>query len=107
MKNAEKLVAALDGAVAVTWDTCHKIYVIKDADALSSVTAMGYGEEEGSLVLATDDKFELLYTIEDWYEQACELKMVDAISVVDGERVFETLVEQGEDEDEDDEEWED
>jgi hypothetical protein len=90
--------------VAVTWDTCHKIYVIKDADALSDMVASGYGEEKGSLVLAVDsDPSTLFDTVEDWYEESCELKMIDLISVVDGETVFETLVEQF-DEDEDEEE---
>jgi hypothetical protein len=90
--------------VAVTWDTCHKIYVIKNADALSDMVASGYGKEEGSLVLAVDsDPSTLFDTVEDWYEESCELKMIDLISVVDGETVFETLVGQFEEDEEEEE----
>lgn len=102
MNISAELVAALDKAVAVTWDTCHKIYVLMDDEALRQTLANGYGQEEDSIAYAGQD--DLLDKVEEWYDEACELKMVDAISVVDGKEVFETLIEQFDEDDEDEDE---
>ena len=88
-------------AKAIAWDTCHKIYLLMDNEQVELMR--GYGYEP----LITSDEMtpaEMLETLKDWYESSCFLRFIDAVSTdhEDPNRGFETLIGQGESEEEED-----
>jgi uncharacterized protein YgbK (DUF1537 family) len=97
---------ALPDAKAIAWDTCHKIYVLMDDAQVEKMREYEYDP------LITKDEMneqEMLDTIQKWYDESCGLRFVDAVStnLEDPNAGFETLIAQGEDwEDEDDEDEE-
>lgn len=90
---------ALQGAVAVAWDTCHKVYVLKDDEQLRVTRELGYPliVERATESPAEDADEALLETIKDWFSRSCPLRFVQAVATgIDGDPNdgFETLIEQ-------------
>ena len=88
-------------AKAIAWDTCHKIYLLMDNEQVELMRGYGYDP------LITADEMspaEMLETIKQWYEDSCFLRFVDAVNTnhEDPNAGFETLIGQGESEEEDD-----
>ena len=97
-----EVLLTLGDAVAITWDTCHKIYVLMDEASVEKVTGYGY---DPIIRKDTTTTREMLATLQDWFEQSCGLKFINAVATVKGEpnMRFEALLPQGyfdEDEDE-------
>jgi len=96
----------LGDAVAIAWDTCHKIYVIMDEAQVQKM--IGYGYEDDMIKATDSNPKEMLNTLQDWYANSCALKFIQAVSTVEGDpkNGFDSLIPQGffdidEDEDED------
>ena len=96
----------LNEAVAIAWDTCHKIYVIMDEAQVQKM--IGYGYEDDMIKATDSNPKEMLNTLQDWYANSCALKFIQAVSTVEGDpnNGFDSLIPQGffdldEDEDED------
>ena len=92
----------LGDAVAITWDTCHKIYVLMDEASVEKVTGYGY---DPIIRKDTTTTRELLSTLQEWFDESCGLRFINACSNVKGDpnMGFEDLIPQGyfdEDEDE-------
>lgn len=85
---------AVDRAVAMHFDGCHKIYLSMDKEQVAQSEEWGYD--------TVTPNFDVL---KEWYEESCFLKFVNAVSTVKGEpnAGYEVLIPQGFDEDEDDE----
>jgi len=95
----------LGDAVAITWDTCHKIYILMDETQVQLMIEYGY---DPIIRKETTTTKEMLSTLQDWFEKSCALKFIQAVSTVEGDQNngFDSLIPQGffdldEDEDED------
>ena len=65
---------ALDDAVGITWDGCHKIYLIMDLGQHAEF--MSYGYEP----IGVDDPDDALDILGRWWDQSCFLRFVTAVS---------------------------
>lgn len=79
---------ALSKAVAITWDKCHKIYVLMDEGQV--VKTQGYGYDP---IIRVTSQTNALATLTKWYEESCGLKFISAVSGEDDE--FSDLIPQG------------
>ena len=87
-------------AEAITWDGCHKIYVLMDDEQVAKMIEYGY---EPIIALADITPVEASGLIRDWYEESCWLKFVQAVRTdSNGSPDFTDLIEQGAEEDEED-----
>ncbi len=74
-----KVQEAVNNAVSVTWDTCHKIYICADEDSHNQQVEYGYEMEridaKGNLpdgTSAVDQLFE-------WFTNSCGLEFIQLI----------------------------
>jgi len=90
-------------AKAIAWDTCHKIYVLMDDEQVE--TMRGY-EYDPLITDREQTPEEMLITLKDWYASSCGLRFIQAVSTnhENPNAGFESLIGQGEDEVEEDEE---
>ena len=90
-------------AKAIAFDTCHKIYLLMDNEQVELMRTYGYNP------LITSEEAtpeEMLATLQEWYEDSCGLRFIDAVSTnhENPNAGFETLIGQGDfAEDEEDE----
>lgn len=97
----DKVEEAMDDAILIAWDGCHKIYL-----AMDDYEAKWFAEEYPHVLKA--DAETMLATLIKWYEESCPLRFVNAVTYneEDPNAGFETLVaqfaDQEDDEDEDD-----
>jgi hypothetical protein len=102
MKNVwSKVEDALVGAEAITWDECHKIYILMDGAQVDQMEDYGYDP----IIRARDTTpEEMLSTLKDWYEHSCGLRFIQAVATVEGDpnEGFTSIIGQFED-DEDEE----
>lgn len=87
-------------AKAIAFDTCHKIYLLMDNEQVELMREYGYDP-----LITTKDSTpeEMLATLQEWYEDSCGLRFIDAVSTnhENPNAGFETLIGQGDfDEDE-------
>jgi len=86
-------------AKAIAFDTCHKIYLLMDDEQVETMRGYGYDP------LITNEEMtptQMLETLKQWYAGSCFLRFIDAVSTNhdDPNLGFETLIGQGEDDDE-------
>lgn len=97
-KNAywDKAKFALTFAKAITWDECHKIYVLMDEKQIKEMIGYGYDP------IRVTDKDEALATLKEWYWKSCPLAFISAIGTVKGNpnEGFADIIPQGADWDE-------
>lgn len=82
-------------AKAIAWDTCHKIYVLMDDEQVQKMVEYGYKDD-----MLTKDELttrEMMNTLQDWYDNACGLRFIEAVKTVEGDpnKGFTTLIGQG------------
>lgn len=84
---------ALLTAKAITWDGCHKIYVLMDDEEVESTREMGY-----SPIVPVTDPDQALATLKEWFEESCGLRFISGVKTVDGDPNdgFTDLIAQGE-----------
>ena len=90
-------------AKAIAFDTCHKIYLLMDNEQVELMREYGYD----TLITAEQNTpDEMLAILQNWYEESCGLRFIDAVSTnhENPNAGFETLIGQGDfDEDEENE----
>lgn len=97
MTNLKNLIKErLENAKGITWDKCHKIYVLMDKEQVKEMRSYGYEvvtpTYEGEQV-TPEEMFEMVIN---WYRRSCELRFIYAVSTnhENADLGFETLVEQ-------------
>jgi len=99
----DKVEEWLPDAKAITWDTCHKIYVLMDDEQIEIMRDYQYDP-----ILLVEDLGvkEAFQTLIRWFHQSCGLRFINAIETnhEDPNAGFTSLIAQGEGEDEEDEE---
>ena len=92
-------------AKAIAFDTCHKIYLLMDDEQVEKMREYGYDPLVTSAEAEPDLMLEML---KDWYESSCNLRFIDAVSThpTDPNLGFETLIGQGENFQDDEEDLE-
>ena len=89
---------ACEDAVAITWDECHKIYLLMDDEQVDIMKGYGY-----DITFVTDEQT-AFDTLSGWYDESCGLRFIEAIRTEpDPIKGFTSLIEQFADEDE--QEW--
>jgi hypothetical protein len=96
----------MEDARGIAFDTCHKIYVLMDDAQIAKMREYEYDP------LYTKDEMsagEMYETLKTWYAESCGLRFIEAVSTVEGDpnEGFETLIGQGDDYDEEEEDYED
>jgi len=96
MKNPDLVYDRVNGAKAIAWDTCHKIYILMDSEQVELMRGYGYDPLITADQMSADEMFEM---VEDWYENSCSLRFIQAVSTnhIDPNAGFESLVDQFED----------
>ena len=98
-KYRDEIRDAVESAKAITWDKCHKIYVLMDDEQVAEMRDYGYdpivGRDE-----ADDDG--MMWLLRQWYEKSCGLRFIESIATnhEDPNGGFTSLIPQGAD-------WED
>jgi len=89
----EAVEEALETAVAVTWDECHKIYVLMDSGQVELMR-----EYEYDPILPVADKADALKVLEAWFAESCGLRFITAVESGhdDPNDGFTDLISQGE-----------
>lgn len=64
----DKVKKALADCKGISWDGCHKIYILATEDDVTNQISYGYSVERPSLE-----------TISNWWYNSCELRFVDGI----------------------------
>lgn len=84
---------ALEDCAGIAWDTCHKIYILKDDKQFEKMGEYGYD----TLIHSNDmSAAEMLATVKTWYEDSCFLKFIDSVKTKkDGTDKWKSLIEQG------------
>jgi len=82
---------ATQDALAITWDECHKIYLVMDQGQIRDFIEYGYE-------LTTGHPSDLQKKLRDWYDDSCDLRFISAVSTNkdDPNLGFVQCIEQGE-----------
>lgn len=70
----DRIIEAIEGAHAITWDECHKIYISADAE-----TTAEFKEWEYSITLIEPDA-NAAETLQEWYDDSCPLRFISKVS---------------------------
>lgn len=85
----------VDASAGIAWNGCHKIYVLRDAAEVERVREMGYGKRDSALISrAEQPHIDLNLRVQEWYEESCGLRFIDATRVVEDKTEFTTLIAQ-------------
>jgi hypothetical protein len=68
-----KVIDALDNAVSIAWDGCHKIYILGDQVSHEEQIELGYTPE------LVEDKEAALARLWKWWNSSCSLKFINRI----------------------------
>lgn len=100
----EDVLDACGDAVAITWDGCHKIYVLMDDEQVELMTGYGYDP----IIPVVSDQL-ACETLREWYDESCWLRFISAVRSVDTDPNdgFTSLIGQFDDEEEWDEDEDD
>jgi hypothetical protein len=83
-------------AQGISFDGCHKIYVLMDDQQVKQCIEWGYGEDESSLITDLNPE-EMLTVLKNWYESSCDLRFIEAVTtnLENPNAGFKTLIPQG------------
>ena len=70
----DRLIEAVKGAHAITWDECHKIYITADEE-----TTEEFKEWNCSITLI-ESAVDAAETLQEWYDDSCPLRFIQKIS---------------------------
>lgn len=96
----EGVETAISQCKGIAWDGCHKIYILMDDQQMAQMAEYGYDP----LISASEkNAYDLFETVQEWYEDSCGLRFVNAVQTVDGDPNlgFTDIISQGWGEDED------
>ena len=69
---------AVGSAKAITWDGCHKIYVLMDDQQVQQSEDWGYDP-----IIRVADTEEAVNTLKQWFDESCGLRFINAVSTVE------------------------
>lgn len=78
----EMINVGIIGAMGIAWDGCHKIYVLKDAEAMDTQRGYGYDENTklgGSRLFLVSD-VDAAQMLKSWWHHSCGLRFITAIT---------------------------
>jgi hypothetical protein len=83
----------VQNAKAITWDECHKIYVLMDDEQVEKMHEYGY---EPIITSSEADSGHMLDLLKEWYNESCGLRFIEAVATNndDPNAGFETLIPQ-------------
>jgi hypothetical protein len=84
---------ALPDAKGITWDGCHKIYILLDDEQVAQSTDWGY--EVIPVEQTIEGRKSALATLKEWYADSCGLRFITAVGTENGVGVYEDVIEQG------------
>ena len=92
----DEVEAELDEAKGISFDGCHKIYILKDDQQVKQSAEWGYGED-GSFLVTDLTPDEMLILVKRWYEASCGLKFVQSVATNedDPNEGYESIIPQG------------
>ena len=65
---------AVENAVSIAWEGCHKIYIQLDQESHDEMVEMDYDP-----VLVTEDKNAAVTQLWEWFDNSCGLRFINAI----------------------------
>ena len=78
----EGVETAISQCKGIAWDECHKIYILMDDAQMDKMAEYGYDP----LIKASDSNaYDLFAKVQEWYEESCGLRFVNAVQTVDGD----------------------
>lgn len=95
----DRIIEAVKGAHAITWDKCHKIYISADAE-----TTEEFKEWDYSITLIPQPfkpEVDAAETLQGWYDDSCPLRFISKVSKrrsPDSDPEFESVISQFDDE---------
>lgn len=87
----ERIVDAVKGAHAITWDGCHKIYISADQQMTAHMEKIGYSME------LVDSELNNATTLQNWYDSSCSLKFIQKIHSPGKNEDYENIIPQFDD----------
>jgi len=95
---------AINKAVGISFDGCHKIYILMDPNQYKKQEFLGYGDaNDGSKLERVISPQNSLGVVKAWFDNACGLRFVESVRTVPGtfndNDGFVRLIAQGEDDD--------
>ncbi len=102
----EDVADALNDAISIAWDGCHKIYVLLDEEEHKLMDGYGY---DPLLRLDSIGKDKALAELKEWYDVSCGLRFVNSVRSfpADPNKGFTQIIPQFSEEDEYDEDEDD
>jgi hypothetical protein len=76
---------ATETAAGIAWDTCHKIYILKDLEQVRQMREYGYGDEndpDSLITRAEKTADEMAEIVAEWYAKSCGLRFVRSVRTV-------------------------
>lgn len=90
MSTDELIAEALESAVALAWDGCHKIYILMDDEQANLTRSYGYGSGDGDsefqwIEHEPEGRNRAAATLRDWWDDSCGLRFINTIRTVPGD----------------------
>ena len=86
MTTDQLIAEALETAVALAWDGCHKIYILMDDEQANLTRSYGYGESDGDEGFQwVEDRDHAAATLRRWWDESCGLRFINTIRTVSGD----------------------
>jgi hypothetical protein len=90
MNTQELIDEALESAVALAWDGCHKIYILMDDEQANLTRSYGYGSGDGDSVFQwiehePEGRARAAATLREWWDESCGLRFINTIRTVPGD----------------------
>lgn len=88
---------AVDGAVSIAWEGCHKIYIQLDQASHEEMIGFGYTP------IPIQDNDKAVQQLWEWFDNSCRLRFINATKKNGQQTDFIDVIPQGEYDSEDDE----
>ena len=70
----DTVLKALKGAKGITWDGCHKIYILADDESVENSESWGY------VVTPVENTLTALDKLYEWFDHSCCLRFIHKIT---------------------------
>lgn len=88
---------ALENAFSITWEGCHKIYIMLDQESHEQMISYKYDP------ILVKDKNEAVSKLWEWFDNSCGLRFIQSISFPMNNENYINVIGQGEYDDDEDE----
>jgi hypothetical protein len=94
MSKFDLVAERLQTAKGITWDTCHKIYILMDDEQVAEMRTYGYGSESDPDSLVTSAQMSPSEEVTEWWQTSCDLRFISATTTAPEGTLFENLITQ-------------